>query len=74
MRKSTVSVALILACALPVLAEEEHYHPAPEKLGKVAFENSCSPQVADAFNRAVALLHSFAYSAAGQAFRKWLKK
>src|SRR5215207_624795 len=58
-----------LACTLPALAAEEHSHPPPEKLGSVAFETSCSPQVGVAFNRAIALLHSFAYDASEQAFR-----
>ena len=69
-----LSLALFLAFALPTGAEEEHYHPPPEKLGKVVFENSCSPQVAEAFNRSVALLHSFAYDASEHAFREVLAK
>ena len=70
----TLSFALILAFALPVAAEEEHYHPAPEKLGRVVFENSCSSRVAEAFNRSVALLHSFAYDASEHAFQEVLTK
>jgi tetratricopeptide (TPR) repeat protein len=51
------------------LAAEEHDHPVPEKLGVVKFPTSCSPSVQKDFERAVALLHSFAYSAAEKAFR-----
>jgi hypothetical protein len=57
-------------CALPVHSEESHSHPPPEKLGKVSFPTSCSPSVARDFERSVALLHSFAYTASEQSFRK----
>ena len=69
--KSAITfIAVITAWARPAVAAEEHSHPAPEKLGSVAFETSCSPEVKAAFNRAVALLHSFTYDAAEQAFRE----
>lgn len=48
---------------------EHHSHPVPEKLGSVNFPTTCAPAVAQPFNRALALLHSFAYAAAEQAFR-----
>jgi tetratricopeptide (TPR) repeat protein len=48
---------------------QEHEHPVPEKLGTVNFPISCSASVQKQFERAVALLHSFAYSAAEKAFR-----
>ena len=51
-------------------AQNEHDHPAPEKLGVVSFPISCRPSVQQDFNRAVALLHSFAYSPAEKAFRR----
>ncbi|MGO9516940.1 MAG: hypothetical protein ACLPND_07850 [Candidatus Korobacteraceae bacterium] len=50
-------------------AQETHNHSAPEKLGKVSFSISCAPAVQGQFNRGVALLHSFAYSAAEDAFQ-----
>jgi tetratricopeptide (TPR) repeat protein len=50
-------------------AQETHNHPAPEKLGKVSFPISCAPAVQEQFNRAVALLHSFAYTAAESDFQ-----
>jgi tetratricopeptide (TPR) repeat protein len=50
-------------------AIQEHEHPVPEKLGSVKFPTSCSANVQKEFERAVALLHSFAYSAAEKAFR-----
>jgi tetratricopeptide (TPR) repeat protein len=39
------------------------------RLGKVNFPNSCSPQVQADFERGVAMLHSFWYSAAEKTFR-----
>src|SRR5580658_6303747 len=51
-------------------AQEVHSHPAPEKLGTVTFATSCAPSVTHEFERAVALLHSFAYTASEEAFRE----
>jgi len=62
-------LASTLACAPAVSSQEMHSHPAPEKLGRVSFPISCAPAVSHDFERAVALLHSFAYAAAEQAFR-----
>ncbi len=39
-----------------------------ERLGTVNFPTSCAPQLQTAFNRAVALLHSFQYDFAEKAF------
>jgi len=50
-------------------AQETHSHSAPEKLGKVSFPISCAPDVQEQFDRGVALLHSFAYTAAESAFQ-----
>src|SRR5438270_9032449 len=67
----TMQLILMLLLLVPALsiAQEAHKHPAPEKLGAVAFPTSCRPHTQQEFNRAVALLHSFAYSAAETAFR-----
>lgn len=48
----------------------QHQHAAPEQLGRVHFETSCEPSVRGAFDRAVALLHSFSFSDARQAFEE----
>jgi hypothetical protein len=50
------------------LAQESHSHPPPEKLGTVRFATSCAPKLSHDFERAVALLHSFAYNASENAF------
>ncbi len=61
----------ILAFLSPTffLAQEEHNHPVPEKLGAVFFPTSCKPETQQEFNRAVALLHSFTYKPAEEGFR-----
>jgi len=64
---------LILVFATNAAAQEaQHQHPAPEKLGRVHFETSCKPEVAAAFDRGVALLHSFSFAAANKAFESVL--
>ena len=55
-------------------AQETHNHGAPEKLGKVSFPTSCAPAVQPQFDRAVALLHSFAYTEAENAFQAVAKQ
>jgi tetratricopeptide (TPR) repeat protein len=61
-------------CALALLSsalwcDEQHHHELTEKeVGSVHFLTSCSKEVGQDFNRAVALLHSFQYEDARQAF------
>ena len=64
---------LLVALALhaPAFADDSHAHDG--HLGKVSFPTSCDPKVQPAFERAVAMLHSFWYSAGEQAFRDVLK-
>ena len=63
-------ISLALLFILPFSsAQETHSHSAPEKLGKVSFPISCTPAVQEQFDRGVALLHSFAYTAAEDAFQ-----
>lgn len=67
-RFHVLALASLLACA-PALAHEAHSYPPPEKLGRVTFATSCAASVQAAFERGVALLHSFAYVAADAQFR-----
>jgi tetratricopeptide (TPR) repeat protein len=53
---------IVLALTLPSLAQED-------KLGKVGFPTSCDPKVQAQFERGVAMLHSFWYSAGDKMFR-----
>jgi tetratricopeptide (TPR) repeat protein len=70
----SIALAALLVMAPPAAAQEKpaHAHGAPgqtqEKLGQVGFPVSCAPAVQKDFERAVALLHSFWYTAAVKAF------
>jgi len=69
MARWIAALTIVLLLAGPAAAQEErHNHPAPQHLGAVHFATSCAPAVGAAFDRAVALLHSFAYDAADQGF------
>ncbi|HEX5836150.1 MAG TPA: hypothetical protein VFY34_19960 [Pyrinomonadaceae bacterium] len=66
--------ALLLAIATAVVVitaqaqHDDHRHEPSEKLGRVNFTVSCTPQAQKQFNRAVAWLHSFEYEEAEKAF------
>ena len=70
--KSAASILLLLLLCARTYAQ--HQHGAPEKLGTVSFPISCSTQVQGSFNRAVALLHSFAYAPAANAFAEVVRQ
>ena len=67
---------LMLAVALVLLApargfaqhEHDHAHAVPEGFGTIHFPTSCKPELSSDFERAVAMLHSFAYPEAATAF------
>src|SRR6478735_7670589 len=66
--------ALLVALAVGGPAHaDDHAHMHGDHLGKVSFQTSCDPKVQPAFERAVAMLHSFWYSAGEQAFRDVLR-
>jgi tetratricopeptide (TPR) repeat protein len=62
----------ILALTIPLVAQENHRHDdlTEQQLGTVHFPISCAPQVQKAFERGVALLHSFAFETAEATFRR----
>src|SRR5438045_9745815 len=64
----TVLFILPILGASWVMRAGEDEHPAPERLGTVEFAVSCSGDVQKRFERGVALLRSFAYSAAEKVF------
>ena len=72
----------VVVCAISILASsslagaqhDEHPPANPERLGNVRFENSCAPTVANDFNRAVALLHSFEFRSAMEGFTRVLER
>jgi len=65
---AAAAIIIAFACLNAASALAQHDHPAREKLGKVNFPVTCSRSVQGAFNHAVALLHSFAYTPAQQGF------
>ena len=68
-RAAIVALALVPRWALAD-HEHDHAHPAPEKLGQVHFATSCKAEAQPAFERGVALLHSFAYVKAAKTFEE----
>ncbi|HEX8119089.1 MAG TPA: hypothetical protein VF521_17560, partial [Pyrinomonadaceae bacterium] len=84
MKKSLPAAALSAAALLASLpcistsarAQEEmhrqhqHQHEQAEKIGRVNFKVSCTPEAQKQFNRAVAWLHSFEYEEAEKAFNE----
>ncbi|HEY6985341.1 MAG TPA: hypothetical protein VH375_04615 [Rhodanobacteraceae bacterium] len=73
-RLHAFALASLLGGPFIASAQDEHAHshsnPPPEKLGTVTFPTSCAASVQPRFERALALLHSFAYAASEQAFRE----
>jgi len=54
------------------LYSQSHDHTSKETLGSVTFSTSCNPAAQPAFNRAVALMHSFQFGPAIQGFHSVL--
>jgi hypothetical protein len=78
MRVHVVSALTALVFAFvpvaPLGAQDQHDHGAAAgRLGTVHFATSCAPAVQKEFDRAVALLHSFWFSAAIDSFNTVLK-
>jgi len=48
--------------------QHDHSSDQPERMGTVHFDTSCSPEVRDEFDLAVATLHSFGYRKSAQSF------
>jgi tetratricopeptide (TPR) repeat protein len=62
-------VVPFVVLAIPAFAAaQDHAHAQGDRLGSVHFATSCNPKVAPAFDRSVALLHSFEFGAAIRGF------
>jgi tetratricopeptide (TPR) repeat protein len=66
-------LSLLFSLAVHGVAQAHEADSQSGPLGKVSFATSCDPKVQPAFERAVAMLHSFWYSAGEKAFRDVLK-
>ncbi len=71
---ATVLIALsfLLPRAVAAQDQHDHDHPAPQRLGTVDFPTTCAASTKAEFNRATALMHSFAFHAASKGFEKVL--
>lgn len=68
---TVLALALALPAAAPVSADEGHAHAmVAGDFGVVHFPTSCAAAVQPRFERAVAILHSFGYEAARNAFQE----
>src|SRR3954464_12922713 len=74
---SVFPLAVVMRPAVPLAAQMDHDHAGPmdheanapdRLLGTVHFSTSCSPAVQADFDRAVAMLHSFWFVPAREAF------
>jgi len=68
MHRVSVIVLAIAAASAPVRAQE-HQHAAAAQFGTVKFSNSCSAEVQPKFAEGMALLHSFEFGPAIDAFK-----
>ncbi len=74
MQKHNFLVSIVTMLLLSSGTALSHEDEGKGQLGKVKFTNSCSPAVQTEFERGVAMLHSFWYSAAEKTFRDVLAK
>ena len=74
LRIGALLAAVSLVTVSRATAQHDHASGSGEVLGKVDFRTSCSPGVRAEFNRATALLHSFEFNRAIEAYTAVLKK
>ena len=69
-------LAFLLSTTVRVECAQQHDRVSaqPDRMGTVQFETSCSPEVHDEFDLAVATLHSFGYRKSAQLFADVLSK
>ncbi len=70
-----IALLLVVSASGTSAVQDQHDHGGPTgRLGTVHFETSCAPAVAQDFDRGVAQLHSFWFSASIEAFNGVLKR
>jgi tetratricopeptide (TPR) repeat protein len=67
-QRSLAIAAASLLAAVPLAAQHDHHAMPGQQVGSVSFPTSCRADVQPAFERAVAMLHSFWFDAATAAF------
>ena len=70
MMKLVFRAAAAVSLALAATGCAQNPGKAPAQVGKVEFQNSCSPALQEKLLRGIAMLHSFYYSAAQKAFEE----
>jgi tetratricopeptide (TPR) repeat protein len=73
MRVHPLAAAAAISCALVGAPQAHEVEEGKGQLGKVSFANSCDAKVQGELQRAVAMLHSFWFSAGEKAFRHVLE-
>ncbi|TDH61358.1 hypothetical protein E2C06_17100 [Dankookia rubra] len=73
-RFAALLAAPLLLAPGGAFAQHDHAHAPAEKVGTVAFANSCTPAAQADLTRGVAMLHSFWFPAGEAAFRAALAK
>ena len=73
MSKSNVILSALVAAAGASLSQPVLAQAVDQKLGKVHFETSCTPEAAAAFDQGMLYQHSFWYRASQREFNKALK-
>jgi len=73
MAKSTCVLSAVIAAAGVCLGQLALAQATDDKLGKVHFETSCTPEAAAVFDRGMLYQHSFWYAASQRAFNDALK-
>jgi len=67
--RTLITLTAAVVAAAPAVAQDHAHHGTPaQELGRVSFETSCAPDAQPHFERGVAALHSFYFSAAIDAF------
>jgi hypothetical protein len=74
MRFTWISFLFVVAVAAGPRAQDAHQHGGAGRLGTVDFTNSCSADVQATFARGMALLHSFEFGPAIDAFKTVAEK
>ena len=79
MKRLAIAASLCSLLAVPGVAfaqedHSQHMAPAAGGVGTVSFDTSCAPAVKDAFNHAVAELHSFWFPESRGLFESVAKK
>ena len=72
--RSTLAIGVLSCAVLASAGAQQHHKHDGGQLGTVSFQTSCDKALAAEFNRAVALLHSFEYEEARDAFVTLAKK